>query len=85
VLGWHRRCKLAHTFLWEYTSGRLGVFLTAARDSGAPLREARRGWRGWRTEQAVVSFFGDSASTVALSIRMLSPASRALYLAAARR
>ena len=37
VLGWPRRCKLAHEFLWEYSCkmlklaqllGQLGVFLT---------------------------------------------------------
>jgi hypothetical protein len=37
VLGWHKRCKLAHAFLWEHSYrrlqlaqllGQLGVFLT---------------------------------------------------------
>jgi hypothetical protein len=39
VLGWARRCKLAHAFLWEYSDkrlklaqllGQLSVFLTTA-------------------------------------------------------
>jgi hypothetical protein len=41
-LGWPRRCKLAHAFLWEYSDerlnlaqflGRLGVFLTLVRNA----------------------------------------------------
>ena len=41
VLGWPKRCKLAHVFMWEYIYkrlklaqllGQLGVFLTCARE-----------------------------------------------------
>jgi hypothetical protein len=57
VLGWPKRCKLAHAFLWEYSYkklkldqllGQLGVFLTwrsrgpAAAASLSPPRSGRR-------------------------------------------
>jgi hypothetical protein len=60
VLGWPKRCKLAHAFLWGYSDkrlklaqllGELGVFLTwygarGARSPGSSPRHRRRCRRG---------------------------------------
>jgi hypothetical protein len=62
MLGWPKRCKLAHAFLWEYSCrrltvaqllGQLGVFLTC----GRPRRARGRSARGLCLHEGVLSLF----------------------------
>jgi hypothetical protein len=61
VLGWPKRCKLAYSFLWDYSYrrlklaqllGQLGVFLTlhisiSAPDSMPRTSSGPRPWKTW--------------------------------------
>jgi hypothetical protein len=55
MLGWFKRCKLAHAFLWEYIYkrlklaqllGQLGVYLTCAGPPSARRVRATASWFG---------------------------------------
>ena len=70
MLGWAKRCKLTHAFLWEYSFkrlglaqrlGQLGVFLTlvvclVARQASCPIQlpDARAPFGGAARDESVM-------------------------------